>query len=161
MLELNRTLLFQIANFLVLMGLVYFFLFKPIKRFLAQRSESLQRAYTDIENSKAEAQKKLSEYTDLLSQAEHKIVHMKEDARTEALQERNRTIQEARAEARRLIDEGKQEIEGAVKDAREQLRKEVVGFVAALTEKVIRKSLKQEDQHRLIQETIESLKEKD
>jgi F-type H+-transporting ATPase subunit b len=161
MLELNRTLLFQIVNFLVLMGLLYLFLFKPIKRFLAQRSDSIRKAYEDIEASKAEAQSKLSEYTDLISQAEHKIQQMREEARIEALQSRNQTLQEAKEEAKRLIQEGKEEIDWAVKGAREELRKEVVLLTAALAEKVIKRSLKQEDQQRLIQESIESLKEKD
>ena len=161
MLELNRTLLFQIVNFLVLMGLLHLCLFKPIKRFLAQRSESIQKAFEGIESSKAEGQRKLSEYTDLLHQAEHKIEHMKEAARREALQKRNQAIQEAKEEARRLIEEGKEEIDWAVKDAREQLRKEVVELTATLTEKMIKRSLKQEDHQRLIQASIESLKEKD
>jgi len=161
MLELNRTLLFQILNFLVLMGLLYLFLFKPIKRFLAQRSESIQKAYEDSESSKTEAQRKLSEYTNLLHQAEHRIAEMREAAKREVLTERNRVIQQAKEEARRLIEEGKEEIDWAVKDAREQLRKEVVNLTATLAEKVIKRSLKQEDHRRLIQDGIESLKEKD
>jgi F-type H+-transporting ATPase subunit b len=161
MLELNRTLLFQIVNFLVLMGLLYLFLFKPIRRFLTQRSESIQKTFEEIESSKADAQRKLSEYTDLLHQAEHKIEHMREAAKREALQERNHAVQEAKEEAKRLIEEGKEEIDWAIKDAREQLRREVVELTATLTEKVIKRSLKQEDQQRLIQASIESLKEED
>jgi F-type H+-transporting ATPase subunit b len=161
MLELNRTILFQILNFLVLMGLLYLFLFKPIKRFLAQRSESIQKAYEDSESSKAEAQRKLSEYTDLLHQAEHRIEEMREAAKREVLTERNRVIQGAKEEARRLIEEGKEQIDWAVTDAREQLRKEVVNLTTTLAEKVIKRSLKQEDHRRLIQDGIESLKEKD
>jgi len=158
MLELDRTILFQIGNFLVLMGLLYLFLFKPIKRFLAQRSESIQKALEDMEQSKAEAQRKLSEYTDLLSQADRKIEEMRQAARTEVLTERNRTIQEAKEEAGRLIETGKEEIGWAVKNAREQLRKEVVEITATLAEKVIRRSLNQEDQQRLVRDSIESLK---
>ena len=161
MLELNRTILFQIVNFLALMGLLYLFLFKPIKRFLAQRTESIQKAFVEMESSKAEAERKLFEYTDLLHQAEHRIEHMKETAKKETLQERNRTVQEAKEEASRLIEEGKEEIDWAVRDAREQLRKEVVELTATLTEKVIKRSLKQEDHQRLIQASIESLKEQD
>lgn len=161
MIELNRTLLFQVINFLVLMGFLYLFLFKPIKRFLAQRSETIRKSLEDAETSRAEAQKKLSDYTELISQAQQKVEVMKDAAEREALDQSRQTIKEAKKEARRLIDLGKEEIERAVRDARQELKKEVVDLAAALAEKVIKRSLKEEDQHRLIENSIDQLKEKD
>jgi F-type H+-transporting ATPase subunit b len=159
--ELNRTLLFQIINFFVLMGFLYLFLFKPIARFLAQRSESIKKAREEAEMSRAEAAKKLSEHTQLLSQAQREIETMKDAARREALEQRRRSIQEAKEEARRLIDQAKEEIEGEVRSARLQLRKEVVDLSTGLAEKLIKRSLQEGDQHRLILDSLDQLKEED
>ena len=161
MIELNRTLLFQILNFLVLMGLLYFFLFKPIQRFLTHRSESIHKVMEDAEASRQESQKKLSEYSQLLSQAQKEIEILKDAAKREVSEERRQTLKEAKEEARRLIDEAKEEIEGEVGNVRFQLRAEVVELATVLAEKVIKKSLREEDQHRLIQDTLEHMGEKD
>jgi len=161
MIELNRTLLFQIINFLVLMGFLYLFLFKPISRFLAQRSESLKRAGEDAERSRTEAEAKLSEYRELLSQAGKEIESMKDAAKREVLDHRRLIIKEAKEESRRLIEEAKEEIEGEVRYARQQLWREVVDLSSTLAEKVIKRSLKEEDQRRLILESLDQLKEKE
>jgi len=161
MIELNRTLLFQIINFLVLMGFLYLFLFKPISRFLAQRSESLKRAGEDAERSRTEAEAKLSEYRELLSQAGKEIESMKDAAKREVLDHRRLIIKEAKEESRRLIEEAKEEIEGEVRYARQQLWREVVDLSSTLAEKVIKRSLKEEDQRRLISESLDQLKEKE
>ncbi|MFH0870966.1 MAG: F0F1 ATP synthase subunit B [bacterium] len=160
MVELNRTLLFQILNFLVLMAFLYLFLFKPISRFLAQRSASLQRTLDDAKDSRAEAERKLSEYNDLLSQAQKKIEAMRNVAEREALEHSRQTIKEAKEEAKQLIDRAKEEIEEAMDEARRDLRREVVGLTTTLAEKVIKRSLKEEDQARFIQDSLEQLKEK-
>jgi len=159
--ELNRTLLFQVINFLVLMGFLYLFLFKPITRFLAERSESIKRAREDAEMSWTEAQKKLSEYTEHLSQAQKEIETMKDAAKREVLEQRRQIVNEAKEEARRLIDEAKEEIEGEVRYARRQLWKEVVDLSSSLAEKLLKRSLKEEDQRRLILDSLDQLKEKD
>lgn len=160
MVELNRTLLFQILNFLVLMAFLYLFLFKPISRFLAQRSASLQRTLDDAKDSRAEAKRKLSEYNDLLSQAQKKIEAMRNVAEREALEHSRQTIKEAKEEAKQLIDRAKEEIEEAMDEARRDLRREVVGLTTTLAEKVIKRSLKEEDHARFIQDSLEQLKEK-
>ena len=160
MMELNRTLIFQIINFLVLMAFLYLFLFKPIRRFLSQRSESIQRVLNESEASRREAERKLSEYNALLSQAGKKMEAMREAAEREALEQRRQTLKETKEESRRMIEEARSEIEEAVEGARRELKQEVVEITTALAEKVIKRSLKEEDQRRLIQESIEQLKEK-
>jgi F-type H+-transporting ATPase subunit b len=161
MIELNRTLLFQIVNFLVLMGLLYLFLFKPISRFLAERSESIRKDREEAARSRAEAEGRLGEYTGLLSQAKEEIETMKDAAKAEMVQQRQKTVKEAKEEAGRLIDEAKQEIELQVRSARQELRKEVVDLSAALAEKLLKRSLREEDQHSLILDSLDQLKEKD
>jgi len=161
LIELNRTLLFQVINFLVLMGFLYLFLFKPVSRFLAQRSESIKKAREDAEMSRGEAQAKLSEYTELLSQVGKEIKSMRDAARREVLDQRRLMVKEAKEEARRLIEEAKEEIEGEIRVARQQLRKEVVELSSTLAEKVIKRSLKEEDQRRLVQDSLDQLKEKE
>jgi len=161
MIELNRTLLFQIINFLALMAFLYLFLFKPMRRFLAQRSESIRKAREDAERFRAEAEAKLSQYEDLLSQASKEIESMKDSAKREVLEQRRLIVKEAKEEARRLIEEAKEEIGGEVRYARHQLWREVVNLSSTLAEKLIKRSLKEEDQRRLILESLDQLKEKE
>jgi F0F1-type ATP synthase membrane subunit b/b' len=81
-------------------------------------------------------------------------------AEREALEHSRQTIKEAKEEAKQLIDRAKEEIEEAMDEARRDLRREVVGLTTTLAEKVIKRSLKEEDQARFIQDSLEQLKEK-
>jgi len=160
LIELDRSLLFQVVNFLVLLGFLYLFLFKPVRLFLAERSDSIRRTKEETQRAQEEAEKRLSEYSLLLSRAQQEIEAMKEVARNEALAERQRMIREAKEEAKRVLQETKREIESEVRFARQELRKEVVNLSAAMTERLLRKSLGVEEQRRLLLESLEELGEK-
>jgi F-type H+-transporting ATPase subunit b len=63
-------------------------------------------------------------------------------------------VDAARAEAQRLVDSAKAQLDADVRRAREELRREVADLAIAVAEKLIRKSLRDEEHRRIVADAI-------
>src|SRR5205807_2234078 len=72
----------------------------------------------------------------------------------EAAEEHKRLVDAARAESHRLIDGARAQMEADVRRARDELRREVAELATAVAEKLVRKSLRDEDHRRLLAAAI-------
>jgi F-type H+-transporting ATPase subunit b len=63
-------------------------------------------------------------------------------------------VENARREAQQLVDAAKAQTEADIRRAREELRREVSDLAVAVAEKLIRKSLHDEDHRRIVDDTI-------
>ncbi|HEU5322468.1 MAG TPA: F0F1 ATP synthase subunit B, partial [Methylomirabilota bacterium] len=79
---------------------------------------------------------------------------IREQALKEAAEEHRRLVASARAEAQRLVDGAKAQMEADIRRARDELRREVSELATAVAEKLVRKSLREEEHHRIVAEAI-------
>ena len=63
-------------------------------------------------------------------------------------------MEAARAEAARLVESAKAELEQDVRRARQQLRREVSDLAIDVAERLIKKSLRDEDHRRIVEDAI-------
>ncbi len=148
-------LLAQIVNFLILLALLYFIAYKPLRRMMEERSnrireglEQAEQASKRLAEADEEAKKKLEEARregqKLISQASALGERLKEEAR-----------QEAKAQAEALLARARGEIELERDQAIQQLRREFADLAMLAAEKVIRETLDEERHRRLINEVLE------
>jgi F-type H+-transporting ATPase subunit b len=137
--NLNKTLLIQAVNFLILIAVLYKFLFKPLTQFLAAREAA------------AQTQK---EYEAQILATRREAAAMRESAIREVEEERQRLLKVSREEAARLVTEAKAQIEQEVKRAKAELRAEVVGLSLGVAERVIARSLTTDDHRRLAEQVV-------
>ena len=74
--------------------------------------------------------------------------------RTEAIQKSLEEAQAARAEAQRLLDSARTQMDADVRRAREELRRDVGELAISVAEKLIRKSLRDEEHRRIVDDAI-------
>jgi F-type H+-transporting ATPase subunit b len=79
---------------------------------------------------------------------------LRERALREAAELRDRLSAEARQEATRLIEGAQAQVSQEVRRARAELRAEVGGLATQIAERLIRKSLNDEDHQRLLREAL-------
>jgi F-type H+-transporting ATPase subunit b len=145
----------QLINFLILLGLLTFFGYKPIRRMLDERATRIKQSMEQAEATKqeydrarVEVDKQISKARDegqsIVGQAERAGERIKEEARQEARAEVQAIVQRTRAEMERerdrLIDE---------------LRREFVATALLAAEKVISETLDEKTHRRLIEKTLE------
>ena len=141
MLNIDGTLILQIANFLVLLVVMNIILYKPIRGILAKRDEEM-----------ASRQQVIDDYQNIVKSDEEAIESGMVSARKEGYQEKESlkvlgqdeekgVLQEAGASVERKLTAAKQEIGTKVTAARETLESEITGFSNELAEKILGRSV--------------------
>ncbi len=141
MLNIDGTLILQIANFLILLVVMNIILYKPIRGILAKRSEEMasrQRMIDDYQDRVAENEKAIE--TGMVS-ARKEGYQEKESLKIQGQDEEKGVLQEAGAAVERKLTAAKQEIEIKMVAARETLEGEIVGFSNELAEKILGRSV--------------------
>jgi F-type H+-transporting ATPase subunit b len=147
-------LITQIVSFLILFGLLWMVLYKPIIRMLDQRSakireslETAEKVREESAKSKADMQKQIdaarTEGQALIAQARE----VADRFRDEELAKARTEIQAARARAESDI---KREREAAI----EELRREFAGLAVAAAEKIVERSLDKNSHKDLIDKVL-------
>ncbi len=126
------TFVFQIINFAVVAFLLYRLLFKPVKEIILKRQEKVQTEKDALEKEKvkiAELKRELDERLNKLDELKKSIV---EDARAEALLERQRILEETSRE----IESKWKGIEKQLEDRRKTLQEKIKKDAIELTKKL-------------------------
>jgi len=148
-------LLGQIINFVLLLVLLYFIGYRPIRKMLDERSNKIKEGIDQAELAKEaaaraeeEVQRRLDEARKdgqlILAQAAEIGERLKAEAREEARREAEALIVRARAEIGMERDE-----------AIDKLRQEFADLAILAAEKVINETLDKERHRRLIEEVLE------
>ncbi len=152
------SLIVYLVNFLLLLGLLYMFAYKPILKMLDQRAarikEGLDRSDA-LRQEASQAEQRIKEQLDvarregqaLLQQASQSGERLKEESRLEA-----------RREAETLVARARAEIQLEREQALGELRREFADVAILAAEKVVRQRLDKETHRRLIEETLDEAK---
>ncbi len=155
--NLNVTLLIQAVNFLILIALLTRFLFTPLRKFLADRAEGIEKALAEAKVAREAAAKSQEEYRAQILATQREAAGMREQAQREVEAERQRLLKASRDEAQRLVDEARAAIEAETKRARATLREEVVSLSLAAAERLLGRSMTGDDQKRLAEQYVREL----
>lgn len=147
----------QAINFLILAGVLVYFLRKPFSSFLKERSELLRKAIDDAANARAEAAEKLAAIETRTAKLADEIAGMNAKMDVEAAAEARRLQETAAVEISRIRAQSEFTGEQEVKKAREELRREASLLSARAAEELVRKTLSPEDQERLVRENLEKI----
>ena len=147
----------QAINFLILAGVLVYFLRKPLSSFLKERSELLRKSIDDAAKSRAEAAEKLAAIETRTAKLADEIAEMNAKMDVEAAAEARRLQEAAAVEISRIRAQAEFAGEQEVKKAREELRQEASLLTARAAEDLVRKTLSPVDQERLVRENLEKI----
>lgn len=150
---------YYIINFVVLMGALYYFLKKPLSKYLSDRHDVIAQEVETSRKLRDEAQAKLKIANERLSQLAGELEKIKkhfaeegEKARQQIIEDAHRTAEKIKRNATLLIN---QEID----KARHQVRQEIVRKTMAITEVKLTSELSENVRRKLVADFIESMKE--
>lgn len=155
--NLNITILIQVINFLILIALLSRFLFTPLKKFLAERAEGIEKALAEARLARESAARAQEEYRAQILATQREAAALREQAQREVEAERQRLLKASRDEAQRLLDEAKATIEMETRRARAALREEVVTLSLAAAERLLGRTMTGDDQKRLAEQYVREL----
>src|SRR2546422_1029246 len=151
--DLSR-LIVQVVNFVILLVILQRLLYKPFLAKMQERTGAIQKSLEEAQAARAEAARQQEENEARLRAAYAEAAAIRAQALKEAAEEHKRLVDAARAESHRLIDGARAQMEADVRRARDELRREVAELATAVAEKLVRKSLRDDDHRRLLAEAI-------
>ncbi len=158
---LLKDFLYRILNFAIVVGILYYFLAKPIRDGLSGRREEIKKSLAEAEKIKAEAEAKFAEYDLKLAQATDEIAEISDTIRREGELEKQKIIENAKAMAIKIEQDAEKAAELEVAKARIELQREAVQLAVSLAEDLLKKNFTKDDDARLIDEYLEKVGELD
>ncbi|MCK9420107.1 MAG: ATP synthase F0 subunit B [Nitrospirae bacterium] len=137
MIDINITLLWQIANFIVLLIALNFILFKPIRQVMQEREQGISSAFGDAKAAQEHMQNILERYNASLAEAKQKAVTTYNAIYQQGLDAQRDMISAERAKAGEMLDKARGEITAASTAARADLKKEAERLSQDITAKLL------------------------
>jgi F-type H+-transporting ATPase subunit b len=154
LISLDKSLVVQAVNFVILLVILHRLLYKPLLAKMQERTQAIQRSLDEAQAARAEAARQQEENAAQLRRAYAEAAAIRDRALKEAADEHRRLVEAARAEAQRLVEGAKAQMDADIRRAREELRREVADLATAIAEKLVRKSLRDEDHRRIVADAI-------
>ena len=138
-------LLLQAVPTVILVFLFYLFLksnfFRPLERVLAERQARTEGARHSAEQAQADAKGKVRAYEEAVKKARISIYAEQEAARRAILDERAALIHETRNQAIEEVRAAREQINGELDQARQQMEKECVTLGSELARAMLERRL--------------------
>jgi len=147
-------LISQIVNFLLLLLVLRFLLYKPILNMLQERREKIKESLQYAEQVKEEEAAEQEKHQKELEEAHRKAEEAIAQASRISEKEREKIVAEAQEEAHRILEQARAEIEYERRQAMIDLQEQAVELAIAAASKVIDKSLDEKEHRRLIEEFL-------
>ena len=137
MIDINITLLWQLANFIVLLIVLNFILFKPIRQVMLEREQGISSALGDAKNAQERMQAILERYNASLAEAKQKAATTYNTVYQQGLDAQRDMISAERDKATELLDKARKEIAAASAAARTDLKQEAERLSQEITSKLL------------------------
>ncbi|HSE96526.1 MAG TPA: F0F1 ATP synthase subunit B [Methylomirabilota bacterium] len=154
LIDVNASLIIQLVNFLILLAVLYRFLYRPLMGALENRTATIKQQLAEAQAAREEAQAQLAEFEARLAASRAEAEAARDRALREAAEVKERLAAEARREAERLVQTARSEIAQDVRRAKADLRAEVGGLAVQIAERLIQKSLRDEDHQRIVRDAL-------
>ena len=137
MLNINYTLLIQIANFLFLLLVLNFIAYRPIRAILNRRKQEISSRKEDAENWKQRAEKRSEELEENISTTRKEAIKEKANIKDQGLDQEKAMLQEAHSGAEAKLDKVRMEIRDRTDQVSISLQRELEGFSREFAEKIL------------------------
>ena len=139
--DVDASLLWQIANFLVLIFALNAILYKPIRGILKERAAKFAQLGSDISAGVDGAAAKTTELEDRRSESRRLGAALREELKNEGRTKERELVQAATKEMEATVAKVRAEIAGEIGKARQELKSQVQTFGVELAQKILGRSI--------------------
>lgn len=137
-------------SFLVVVGIVGAFGWRPILKAVEAREARVHAAVQDAQRARDEAQRLLREHEERLQNARVEAQKIIEEGKADARRLQETMLADARRQTQEMADRARREIGLAEAKARESLRQEAVDLAAGMAARVLGREVKAQDHRDLM-----------
>ncbi len=157
-LGLNPWLLIaQIVNFAILLGVLYYFLYKPLLKLFHDRSRKIDEGLKNAEKLKADAALSEIRQKEALDEARKEAHRIVEQAAKLGDEEKKKILELAAEESRKIVARTMAEIGAEKQQIMSEIKKEVGEMVVNLSLGMVKKQLDEKTQKELLNQAIKEV----
>jgi len=149
--------IFHWINFLLLVGGLGYLVKKLLIPFLEERGKLIRQDMDRSAKALADADQRLATVEEKLKSMEEEMASLRQAAFRESAAERERIEQSARSDASKILSTAEQEIEAAVKAARQELKLYCSELALGMAENKLRDSLTPSSDERILRAFVKEL----
>lgn len=155
--NLNFTLVLQVISFLILLGLLTRFLYKPLLGYLDERAGNIRKLIEGAEKDrkKAETDRKASQ--EELRRTKEEVLALKESTTGEADKEKIKTIDEAKKQALAIIEKAELEVKREITRTKDEAKKDLATLSVEIARKILGREVKEADHKKVIKEALKGI----
>lgn len=147
-------LVFAGINFFILVGLLTYFLRKPVRDFFASRSTLIRTTLDQAKDLKDNAEQKYSEYDERMKTVEGEMQRLIQELKKGGELEKQRLLTLAKEQVETLKATTERMMAQEIRKAKEELKNEAATLAVDLAEKLLRENITAQDQNRLVDEYL-------
>jgi F-type H+-transporting ATPase subunit b len=149
--------IWTILTFLVLLGLLAKFAWRPLLQALDSRQEAIRKSLDDAQQAKLELERLQRESAQIIREARVEAESIVSRSRSDAERLKEEIKQSARAEAATIVQNAARQIGLETQRALQQIRHEAVDLSVMIASKLIQRNLSKEDNEKLIEEALKQV----
>lgn len=160
MVDINWTLVAQVVNFLLLLGVVAWFGYKPIMDVIEERQKRIADDLDNAEKLKQEAIKVKRNYDKQFLDAHTESQLVVEKANKAAKEVYDQMLAQARKEQEKMFEDAREQIMREKNNALFEVREEVISLSMLVAGKIIDHKIDAETDQKLINDFLDEVKDK-
>jgi len=147
----------QFSSFIILLLVVFFLAYKPVKRMLKKRQDYIQEEIEQAQKNHADAVKETQEAKKLLSDSKAEASLIIENATKKGQEKYEAMMVEAKEEVKEMKLAAQEDIEQAKVDALNDIRNEMVNVALTASKEILKREVDEKDNTRLAEDFINRL----
>jgi F-type H+-transporting ATPase subunit b len=147
-------MIWTIVVFLLTLLILKKFVFGPVGEAIEKRRSSISASIEEAESSRDEAVRLLDEYKAKLAEARREADELREAGRREGERQKTEIVGQAQEQRERIVNDTQTQIDAQAQAAVAGIRDDVVVLALTAAEKVMRKSLSDDDHRALVEEAL-------
>lgn len=156
-----KDIFFHAFNILILVGLVVFFVRRPLSDFLAARALKIRTEIRDSQEERDQAIRRHEEVEARLGSIEGEIAGIAADAETAAKNQQEQLLLRAQKEAENIAQMAERNIRDEVDRAKDTLRREAIELAVDLAKNTLTEKVSSDDQRRLARDILDTIEDKE
>lgn len=153
-----KLMLAQLFNFLIVVGVLWFFALKPLTKTMQSRNEEITKGLEDAKKSADRLEKVEVDVKDKLNEAKAEAANILEKAKKQAEESKNANVAKTKEEVEILIKKAKEQIASEKDSMVSEVKKEVAEMVVVALEKILSEGISKEVDKKYIDKVLKDLK---
>lgn len=149
-----------VANFIIFVGVIYYFGNGPLKEYLATRSATIRKDLVEAAEIKAAATAQLAAVEQKLQALPGELAALRARGADEIVNEEKRIAAAAAAERERLLEQTRREIDLQVRLAKKDILDHAADLSVQLATERLKKEITPADQARLVDQYLTQVKDR-